>query len=112
MAFVKVAKLADVPEGTVRVRRVGDREIALCNVDGEIYAIDNVCTHDEGSLDQGELDAAVAREVDQQRADALTRGRRTAGDTGHLERPGHRGTADDIDAHPSRPRIKMLTIKP
>ena len=56
MAFVKVAKLADVPEGTVRVRRVGDREIALCNVDGEIYAIDNVCTHDEGSLDQGELD--------------------------------------------------------
>ena len=56
MAFVNVAELADVPEGAVRVYTVGDREIALCNVDGELYAIDNVCTHDDGSLDQGELD--------------------------------------------------------
>jgi 3-phenylpropionate/trans-cinnamate dioxygenase ferredoxin subunit len=56
MAFVNVGTLADVPEGTVRVYEVGGREIALCNVDGKIYAIDNVCTHDEGSLDQGALD--------------------------------------------------------
>ena len=56
MAFVNVGTLTDVPEGTVRVYEVGGREIALCNVDGEIYAIDNVCTHDEGSLDQGALD--------------------------------------------------------
>jgi len=31
-------------------------EVLLCNVDGEIYAIEDVCTHDGGELDQGELD--------------------------------------------------------
>ncbi len=28
----------------------------LCNVDGALYAIEDVCTHDGGELDQGELD--------------------------------------------------------
>ena len=28
----------------------------LCNVDGDIYAIEDVCTHDGGELDQGELE--------------------------------------------------------
>ena len=28
----------------------------MCNVGGEIYAVDDVCTHDEGSLDQGDLE--------------------------------------------------------
>ena len=31
-------------------------EILLCNVDGKIYAIEDVCTHDGGPLDQGELE--------------------------------------------------------
>jgi len=56
MAFVKVGKVGDVPPGTARVYEVEDRAIAVCNVDGELYAIDDVCTHDEGSLDQGELE--------------------------------------------------------
>ena len=30
--------------------------MALCNAEGQIYAIDDVCTHDGGSLDQGELE--------------------------------------------------------
>ncbi len=28
----------------------------LCNVAGSIYAIEDVCTHDGGELDQGELE--------------------------------------------------------
>jgi 3-phenylpropionate/trans-cinnamate dioxygenase ferredoxin subunit len=28
----------------------------LCNVDGDIYAIEDVCTHDGGELDQGWLE--------------------------------------------------------
>ena len=55
MTFVRVGTIEDVPPGTVKVWQVGDREIAVCNANGELYAIDNVCTHDEGSLDQGEL---------------------------------------------------------
>jgi len=56
MAFTKVGKLADVPPGTAKVYSVRDREIAVCNVDGKLYAIDDVCTHDGGSLDQGYLE--------------------------------------------------------
>ena len=56
MAFVKVGTMSDVPPGTSKVFEIGDRAIAVCNVNGELYAIDDVCTHDEGSLEQGDLD--------------------------------------------------------
>jgi 3-phenylpropionate/trans-cinnamate dioxygenase ferredoxin subunit len=56
MAFVKVGKVEDVPAGTAKVYEVDDRAIAVCNVDGTFYAIDDVCTHDEGSLEQGFLE--------------------------------------------------------
>ena len=51
-----VAKATDVPPERVAVFRVGDHEVAVCNVNGQFYAIDDLCTHDGGSLDQGELD--------------------------------------------------------
>jgi 3-phenylpropionate/trans-cinnamate dioxygenase ferredoxin subunit len=54
--FVTVAATADVPPGKVRSFQVDGRQIALCNVDGAFYAIDDVCTHDGGALDQGELE--------------------------------------------------------
>ncbi len=57
--FMKVAHTTDVKPGTVKVVGVKGREIALCNVGGKFYAIDNICTHDGGSLDQGELDGKV-----------------------------------------------------
>jgi 3-phenylpropionate/trans-cinnamate dioxygenase ferredoxin subunit len=56
MAFEKVGKIGDVPPGTAKVFELGDRFVAVCNVDGTLFAVDDVCTHDEGSLDQGELD--------------------------------------------------------
>jgi len=56
MAFVKVGKLEDVPAGTAKVYEVADRAIAVCNVDRTLYAIDDICTHDEASLEQGYLD--------------------------------------------------------
>ena len=51
-----VGKTSDVPPERVALFPVGDHEIALCNVDGQFYAIDNLCTHDQGPLDQGELE--------------------------------------------------------
>ena len=56
MAFVKVGKASDVPPGTAKVFEVADRYVAVCNVDGNLFAVDDVCPHDEGSLDQGDLD--------------------------------------------------------
>jgi len=55
MAFVRAARLNDVLPGRVKVVEVGDEEVALCSVDGEIYAVANVCTHDNGPLAQGYL---------------------------------------------------------
>jgi 3-phenylpropionate/trans-cinnamate dioxygenase ferredoxin subunit len=57
--FIKVAETSDIPAGSVKVVVVGDRRIALCNVDGQFFAIDDLCTHDGGPLDQGELDGDV-----------------------------------------------------
>jgi 3-phenylpropionate/trans-cinnamate dioxygenase ferredoxin subunit len=55
MPAVTVAKATDTPPGTITVHEVDGKRIALCNVNGRLYAIDDVCTHDGGPLDQGEL---------------------------------------------------------
>ncbi len=56
MPFVTVAKTADVAPGSVKYVEVNGARIALCNVAGAFYAIDDECTHDGGPLDQGLLD--------------------------------------------------------
>ena len=49
--------MAGFESGTVRVVTTDDDlRIAVCNLDGEFYAIEDVCTHDGGPLDQGELE--------------------------------------------------------
>jgi 3-phenylpropionate/trans-cinnamate dioxygenase ferredoxin subunit len=56
MADYSVAKVTDIPPGrTLRVV-VDGTEVLLCNCNGAIYAIEDVCTHDGSPLDQGELD--------------------------------------------------------
>jgi len=56
MAKHRVAKLSEIGPGTTR-RVVADScEILLCNVDGQIFAIEDLCTHDGGPLDQGTLE--------------------------------------------------------
>ena len=56
MAFVTVGKVSEIAPGSAKVFELDDRAIALCNVDGTIYAIDDVCSHDEAPLDQGFLE--------------------------------------------------------
>lgn len=53
--FVKVATLRDVPVGQVKQVKAGERNVVLCNVAGEIYAIDAICTHAHCSLGAGAL---------------------------------------------------------
>ncbi len=51
-----VARTADVAAGkTLRIERNGEG-ILLCNAGGSFYAIEDVCSHDGGELEQGELD--------------------------------------------------------
>lgn len=55
MTGERVGSVDDIPEGEVRVVECAGRSLALSNVDGELYAIDNVCTHDNGPLGEGRL---------------------------------------------------------
>jgi glycine betaine catabolism B len=54
--FVKVATTLEVQPGVMKMVQVVDQEVCLVNVGGECHAIGNVCTHEEGPLDQGRLE--------------------------------------------------------
>ena len=55
MTFVGAGRTSDVPEGEVRVVAANGVSIALANVEGRFYAIENLCTHDGGPLGEGML---------------------------------------------------------
>ncbi len=54
--FVKVAKTGDVALGSAKMVEVSGKKIAIFNVDGKYYAIDNTCTHRGGPLAEGALE--------------------------------------------------------
>ena len=54
--WVTVAQLPSLAEGETLGVEIGDKSIALYNVDGAIYATDNVCTHAFALLTDGWLD--------------------------------------------------------
>ena len=57
--FVTVAKVQDIPPGTGRTVDVRGIWIALYNVDGTFYAIDNACPHAGGPLGEGKLNGTI-----------------------------------------------------
>jgi 3-phenylpropionate/trans-cinnamate dioxygenase ferredoxin subunit len=54
--FVKVATTGEIPPGIMRKVETSGQEILVVNLDGKYYAINNVCTHVGGPLDEGRLD--------------------------------------------------------
>jgi len=58
-AYVRVARRADVPPGTMLRAEAGGHAIVLANVDGELFAIDDTCSHEEASLSEGGLTGEV-----------------------------------------------------
>jgi nitrite reductase (NADH) small subunit len=59
LAFVRVASVSDVPPGTGTVVRADGRVLALFNVAGTFYALDNTCLHRGGPVGEGDLDGAI-----------------------------------------------------
>lgn len=57
--FVKVAKIGEIEPGKARRVEITGERIALFNVDGNYYAISDVCTHEEASLSEGILQGEV-----------------------------------------------------
>jgi nitrite reductase/ring-hydroxylating ferredoxin subunit len=70
--FVQVARADELAPGQMKRVEVDGRDVALVNLDGTFFAIDNNCPHNGGPLARGSLDTS----------------------TGHLTCPWHAWTWD------------------
>ena len=56
MSFVKIGPLRSLPAGSAMQFELGERAVAVCNVGGELHAMDGICPHSGGPLGYGALD--------------------------------------------------------
>ena len=54
--FMKVADVGELSPGEMKYVEVGGDQVLLANVEGTIYACDNLCTHAFAPLAEGDLD--------------------------------------------------------
>ena len=54
--WVKVADLSECPPGILLDVEAGQESIVLANIDGDLYALENRCSHQDLPLSDGELD--------------------------------------------------------
>jgi 3-phenylpropionate/trans-cinnamate dioxygenase ferredoxin subunit len=59
--FIEAAQLGDIPLGKSVMVRVANTDVALFNVDGTIYAINDSCAHAGSSLAAGELNGKMLK---------------------------------------------------
>lgn len=59
MALERAAKVSEIPVGSIKEVLVGGKPVALANVAGKFYAMDNACLHRGGPLGQGQLEGNV-----------------------------------------------------
>jgi 3-phenylpropionate/trans-cinnamate dioxygenase ferredoxin component len=55
----RVAKTTDIGPGGAKAFHIDDVDVLVCNVAGTFYAIEDVCTHDGGRLDQGQVEGKI-----------------------------------------------------
>jgi len=56
--FVQVALVADIPDPGKEVFEVDGTFVVVIHAGGSVYCLDDVCTHDDGPLGEGELEPA------------------------------------------------------
>ena len=59
MVFKEIARLTDIPEGTMKQIDFEKNEILLVNFEGIIYAISNRCGHMDAPLSNGTLEGKI-----------------------------------------------------
>ncbi|GIW06030.1 MAG: ferredoxin [Dehalococcoidia bacterium] len=55
-SFIPVADAADLQEGDVLTATVGGASVVITRVGGVLYALDNVCSHDQSPFDEATMD--------------------------------------------------------
>jgi 3-phenylpropionate/trans-cinnamate dioxygenase ferredoxin component len=56
LALVTVAPLDEFPPGSVKIVNAGTITVGVYNLNGELYALEDRCSHDDGPLCEGEFD--------------------------------------------------------
>jgi 3-phenylpropionate/trans-cinnamate dioxygenase ferredoxin subunit len=54
--WIRVCATSELLPGEFKIAFDGDAAIAVFNIDGELYAIEDVCTHDGGELAGGPIE--------------------------------------------------------
>lgn len=57
--YITIGSTDEILPGQREVFMIGRKAIAIFNVDGEYYAIEDKCTHDEGELASGKLTGCI-----------------------------------------------------
>lgn len=59
MAFVRAARKDEIPPGTIREFQLDGKTVALANVEGKFFVVNNVCLHRGGPIGEGELEGKI-----------------------------------------------------
>ena len=57
MAELDVCPVEELPNCSVKIVYAGEIAVGVYNLNGEFYAIEDRCSHDDGPLAEGEFDA-------------------------------------------------------
>jgi 3-phenylpropionate/trans-cinnamate dioxygenase ferredoxin component len=63
MAEIEVAAADEFPPGSTKIVRHGNLFVGVYNCGGELYAIEDRCSHDDGPLCEGDWDEDFCRVV-------------------------------------------------
>ena len=56
MAWVEVCPVEELPPGEMKLVRTGLVDVGVYNIDGELLALEDRCSHDDGPLCEGDWD--------------------------------------------------------
>lgn len=55
----KVGQAGDVAEGEISSYQIGNRTVAVANIDGDLHSFDDICPHQQCALSEGEIDGII-----------------------------------------------------
>ena len=56
MPLVDVCAVDELPPGSVKIIRAGELSVGVYNLNGDFYALEDRCSHDDGPLAEGEVE--------------------------------------------------------
>lgn len=108
--MIEVAKVGDVLPGGMIYVKAGDKELCLCNVNGEYYAVNRRCGHMNAPLNMGTLDGYILTCGLHQIAFDVRTGKALNPIVPHYSPPGPKATTIDNYGNWVEELIKHTTI--